>query len=97
MKKVAIVLLLVVWSVTGLANPIAPQLFSELYFDSTGWKIEVMGGWASENDNRIVIISSTDSAETDTSFNYLGDFPVITSTDMETTLYINPNSDHIWN
>ncbi|MCK9483528.1 MAG: carboxypeptidase regulatory-like domain-containing protein [Candidatus Marinimicrobia bacterium] len=96
MKKVAIVLLLVVWSVTGLANPIAPQLFSELYFDSTGWKIEVMGGWASENDNRIVIISSTDSAETDTSFHYLGDFPVITSTDMETTLYINPNGDHIW-
>jgi len=95
MKKVVIVLLLFVWSVSGLANPIVPQLFSELYFDSTGWKIEVVGQWISENYDRIVIISSTDSAETDTSFHLLGDFPVITSADMETTLYINPNGDHL--
>ena len=95
MKKIAIVLLLVVWSVAALANPVTPQLFSELYFDSTGWKIEVMGGWISENYDRIVIMSSTDSAVTDTSFHLLGEYPVITSEDMETTLHINPKGDHL--
>ncbi len=94
MKKFAIVLLLVGWTVIGLANPIARQLFSELYFDSTGWKLEIMGEWTDEND-RIVIVSSTDSAITDTSVHLLGEYPVITSTDMETTLYINPTGDHL--
>jgi len=95
MKNIAIVLLLLVWSMTGMANPIAPQLFSELYFDSTGWKIEVMGMWISENNARIVIVSSTDSAIMDTSFHLSGDYPVITSADMDTILHINPTGDHL--
>ncbi|HPC36802.1 MAG TPA: T9SS type A sorting domain-containing protein [Candidatus Marinimicrobia bacterium] len=94
MKK-SLAILLLFWATVGLANPIMPQLFSELYFDSNGWKIEVMGGWYTENDDRIVIVSSTDSAVTNTSFHLSGEYPVITPTDLETNLYINPAGDHL--
>ncbi|HPN75461.1 MAG TPA: T9SS type A sorting domain-containing protein [Candidatus Marinimicrobia bacterium] len=94
MKKSPAILILF-WATVGLANPIAAQLFSELYFDSTGWKIEVMGDWYGENNERIVIVSLTDSAVTDTSFHLSGEFPVITPADMETDFYINPAGDYL--
>lgn len=93
MKRIVLILTLVIFSV-ALANPIMPQLFSELYFDSTGWKIEIIGSRISPT-YRIVIMSSTDSAVTNTSFNLVGEYPVITPLDMETPLNINPSGDHL--
>ena len=95
MRKIAIIFLFLIWSVAAPANPINPQLFSELYFDSTGWKIELTEMWVEGSNTRIVISSLTDSATTDTSVHLSGDFPVLSSADMETTLYINPTGDHL--
>jgi hypothetical protein len=95
MRKIAIIFLFLIWSVAVLANPIVPQLFSELYFDSTEWKIELNGTWLEGHNVPIVISSLTDSAATDTSVHLSGDFPVLSPTDMETILYINPTGDHL--
>lgn len=92
MKKIVFIFELVAFS-EALANPITPQLLSELYFDSTGWKIEIL-----HRDfyyRRIVVMSLTDSAAVDTSVHLSGDFSVISSSDMETTCHINPSGDHV--
>ncbi|MFA4839013.1 MAG: T9SS type A sorting domain-containing protein, partial [Candidatus Neomarinimicrobiota bacterium] len=91
MKKVIFFLLFVMLS-SALANPIVPQLFSELYFDSTGWKIEITGSWAG---CQVVLMSQTDSVVVDTPISFTEQFPVLTSADIDSTFYINPNGDHL--
>jgi len=102
MKKFAIVLLLVVWSVTALANPIAQNFFSELLFNSEGWVLEVNNlDYIFEKSDSLIIRpiilqSGTDTVST-TNFTISDDslFFIINSSDIGSGFTLNPEGDDL--
>jgi hypothetical protein len=92
MKKFAIILLTVIWSVIALANPVSPNLFSELLFTEDGWQIELLSvsTWLAEFDSTtkftVILESGTDTAiYTDIKLD-TANFIILTPADLDTTL-----------
>lgn len=102
MKKIAIVLLLVVWSVTGLANPIALNFFNELLFSSEGWVLEVNNlDYVFEKSDslilRPIILQSGIDTITTTNYTISDDslFFMINSSDIGSVFILNPEEDDL--
>jgi|GEM_PF-527736 len=102
MKKIAIVLLLVVWSLTGLANPIAQNFFSELLFNSEGWILEVYNlDYVYERPDsliiRPIILQSGTDTVTTTNFTISADslFFIVNSSDIGSVFTLNPEGDDL--
>lgn len=102
MKKVAIVFLLVVWSVAGLANPIALNFFNELLFNSEGWVLEVNNlEYVFEKSDsliiRPIILQSGTDTVTTTNFTISDDslFFIINSSDIGSVFTLNPEEDDL--
>ncbi len=102
MKKIAIVLLLVVWSIAGLANPVAQNFFSELLFTSEGWVLEINNlEYVFDNPDslvlRSIILQSGIDTVTTTNFTISDDslFFIINSSDIGSGFTLNPEGDDL--
>ncbi len=97
MKRIILILTLVIFSV-ALANPIAPNFFSELLFTPGGWLLEltnleyVFSRPESHIVRPIILQSGTDTViATKFTFSIDSSFFIISSGDIDSSFTLNPD------
>ena len=97
-SSLLILLILVIITTNNLANPVLITYFSELYFDFTGWKLELHKNFYDYETTQLkgcLLTSLNDSAYIKSDIILDSNYVVLTKEDLTKNLTINPLGDKI--
>lgn len=98
MKSIVSITMALLYCSFGIANPVMPPpelLISEIYFDSSDWKIEMVVGFADNLNNISIVTSSGESFFKQGIDVEEGEIIIVTEDSLQIPLAINRNGDFI--